>query len=458
MENSIINKPSAMIQTNVAKLTAVQRKMINYLVFFSQKTGDEKYYYTSLKKIKKACGISTTKNLDLKKQFEALGEISIKFNYLEKDKYRVWKSMNVIAAVSIAENSGEVKFEIPSMLKEIILDPKIYAPLNVLLIAGLKSKYSIVLYELLRDYIDSPKFPKLTIIEFKNLLSVDSKKYKYFSDFKKKVLNIAVNEINEKTDITCSYELIKSDGNKYSHIQFQIEKDIENVVRIISKTSENISVKIDNLANNLSLNGNQKNELKEKIPLEILRNLKIEDQTTNVFNVIISNLNLGEEFILSNLEYVYNQPNVEIFIKYFKTALKENYGSETLEKKIQLEKKENKKKERVEKIKLNIELFNKQKEKFKNYISKKTDDFIGNLNDDEMNFKLEEFKKSAYIGIFLRDFERDGVNSKLINPLFRRFIKDNYLENTDREFLILCKGKNLEVKKINNEFVLSNNF
>ena len=454
MENSIINKPSAMIQTNVAKLTAVQRKMINYLVFFSQKTGDEKYYYTSLKKIKKACGISTTKNLDLKKQFEALGEISIKFNYLEKDKYRVWKSMNVIAAVSIAENSGEVKFEIPSMLKEIILDPKIYAPLNVLLIAGLKSKYSIVLYELLRDYIDSPKFPKLTIVEFRNLLSVDLKKYKNFVDFKKYVLNKAINEINEKTDITCSYKLIKSGGNKYSHIQFEFEKDIENVVKVISKTSENINI----LTTSLNFDKNEKNVLKGQIPVEILRNIRIEDQTINVLKVIISNLNLGEEFILSNLEYVYNQPNVENFVKYFTTALKENYGSEDLEKKIELEKKEIQKKNSNEEKQKKIKTFDLLKEKFENYTDQKITIFIENLNENELKEKLIEFENVSDLGIFFEDFEKYGLKSRVINALFRDYIKQYYIKNLDSQFEKICKEKNLMVKKIGNEFILSNKF
>ena len=457
MENSIIRKPSAMIQTNVSKLTATQRKMINFLVFFAQDKGDEKYYYTTLQKLKKSCGILNTKTFNLKEQFKALRDISIEFNYLKKDKRIVWKSMNVIAAVEISNTTGEIKFEIPYMLKEIILDPKIYAPLNVLLIAGFKSKYSIVLYELLRDYINAPKFPELSIFDLKNLLSVDLKKYKNFYDFKKRVLNIAVNEINKKTDITCSYELIKSEGNKYSHIQFKIEKDIKNVLKIVSENTIDVSKNISLLSESLSLNNNKKNELKEKIPDEILRNLEIENQTISVFKIIIKNLHLGEENILANLEYVYNQPNVKEFNPYLRTALKENYGSELLEKKIKFEKKEKIKAKNLEKLlkeKRETADFEILKERFEQHIKNQINSRLEKSSEIEKDILIEKFKDTLKVDFFIKIFEKNGVNDNRINSLYLNFLKKEFVLEVDKQFALLCKSHKLEVKKTFQGFIL----
>jgi hypothetical protein len=94
------------------------------------------------------------------------------------------------------------------------------------LITLLKNRYSIILYELLKDYINSSfGFPKITIEKFRNLMGIDDNKYKRFYNLKKKVLNIAVDEINKKTDIKCEYNLFIEHGSKYSHIQFHVEEN-----------------------------------------------------------------------------------------------------------------------------------------------------------------------------------------------------------------------------------------
>ena len=46
-------------------------------------------------------------------------------------------------------------------------------------------------------------------------------KYRYFKDFRKHVIDHSVNEINEKTDLEVSYELIK-EGRKYTGFEFRI--------------------------------------------------------------------------------------------------------------------------------------------------------------------------------------------------------------------------------------------
>ena len=86
----------------------------------------------------------------------------------------------------------------------------------------MKSQYSIRLYELLKSYkIQVTK--TFTIEEFKKLLMIeDIKSYNRFPSLKQKVLEPAMKEINEYTDIDVTYrEILK--GRKVIKLEFHIK-------------------------------------------------------------------------------------------------------------------------------------------------------------------------------------------------------------------------------------------
>lgn len=219
-----VKKSSAFIQTNARGLTLTQRKIINAFIHIAQKEGNQKRYYFPTTILKEYCGITMKGNDNLKQQLRGLMKIVLEFNYLGKDKKWVWEASVLIPSTTIRAGSKYTEFEFTECLKEKILRPDMYTPLNILLIAGLKSIYAIVLYEFLKDYLTAPAIPVMTIKQFRNLLGVEDNKYMLFQNFKVWVLDKAVNEVNGKTDIHCSYKLIKEHGNKYSHIGFKVEK------------------------------------------------------------------------------------------------------------------------------------------------------------------------------------------------------------------------------------------
>lgn len=90
-------------------------------------------------------------------------------------------------------------------------------------ISDLKSQYSIRLYEILIQYVSLGNSKKYGINELRSLLGIGVDEYKAMSDFKKRVLDLAVNEIKEKTDISVKYEQYKS-GRIISHVNFKITK------------------------------------------------------------------------------------------------------------------------------------------------------------------------------------------------------------------------------------------
>ena len=75
-------------------------------------------------------------------------------------------------------------------------------------VASMKSVYSVRLYELLNQWRQAKKV-SFDLDVFRGQLGVEDTEYKAMSDFKRRVLDLAVNEINEKSDLRISYEQVK---------------------------------------------------------------------------------------------------------------------------------------------------------------------------------------------------------------------------------------------------------
>lgn len=71
--------------------------------------------------------------------------------------------------------------------------------------ANLNSVYSVRLYELLIQWKTAGKTPVFELSLFRGQMGLNDDEYKIMGNFKLRVLDLAVNEINEKTDLTVSY-------------------------------------------------------------------------------------------------------------------------------------------------------------------------------------------------------------------------------------------------------------
>lgn len=72
--------------------------------------------------------------------------------------------------------------------------------------AILNSVYSVRLYELLVQHRTNPRKPDFELEVFRGQLGLGVNDYKRLCDFKRRVLDHAVKEINQKTDLQVSYE------------------------------------------------------------------------------------------------------------------------------------------------------------------------------------------------------------------------------------------------------------
>jgi hypothetical protein len=296
-----IKKPSAMIQTNVKGLTLTQRKLVNVLIKIAQESGNQEEYTIPLTTTKELCGITMVGNNDLKQQLLELQNIKIIFNYLGKDN-EVWESNVFLPRVRIETQTGVMKFEFTSFIKHQILNPSMYAPLNVYLIAGFKSAYTVVLYEFLRDYLTSPKIPRLSIQEFRDFMGVEEDNYQQFKYLKRDVIDKAVTEINEKTDIYCKYFLEKR-GRKYTHIQFAAKKN-----QVI------------------------KSQIGIEVPPAVVSTIPQERRIDAILDILRPYCKppVDQDFLISNIKYSMRHAKNN-FSHYLKKSLNEDYAREERE-------------------------------------------------------------------------------------------------------------------------------
>ena len=90
-------------------------------------------------------------------------------------------------------------------------------------VAHLTSKYATRLYELLIAWREVGKVPQLELSEFRNRLGLVDSEYTAMSDFKKRVLEPSIKQINEHPDITVTYEQHKK-GRIISGFSFKFKQ------------------------------------------------------------------------------------------------------------------------------------------------------------------------------------------------------------------------------------------
>jgi plasmid replication initiation protein len=90
---------------------------------------------------------------------------------------------------------------------------KEYTEYELIQIRNLNSVYALRVFETLMQWRIVGKTPLITIGNLRKRLGIEDHQYKTMSNFKKRVLDLAVNEINEHTEITATYKQHKEGRN-----------------------------------------------------------------------------------------------------------------------------------------------------------------------------------------------------------------------------------------------------
>ena len=85
-----------------------------------------------------------------------------------------------------------------------------YTEYDLKQVSELQSEYAIRLYELMMQWKTVGKTNKIALDDLRSKLGVEPEQYKKMCNFKARVLDLAISQINDFTDVTASYEQHKT--------------------------------------------------------------------------------------------------------------------------------------------------------------------------------------------------------------------------------------------------------
>jgi plasmid replication initiation protein len=216
-------KHNDLIQKTAFEIPAIEQKLLAYSISRIKPEDKELLKQrVSIAEICKVCGIEKSGgNYRLiKNAFKQLRDRSWWYALEEGKETLVF----FYSDVQTNKNTGYIELTFGERMMPYLIELKdnftAYELNNVL---KMKSQYGIRLYELLKSHQFKRKI-EYKIDDLKKILSVDHiESYNKFSLFKGKVIETAIKEINDLTDLKISYTL-KKVGRSYYYITFKINE------------------------------------------------------------------------------------------------------------------------------------------------------------------------------------------------------------------------------------------
>lgn len=145
-----------------------------------------------------------------------------------------------VQKIAYRENKGSVYFQFSSDLIPLITNLKEYFTSYYLSqTSDFSSTYATRLFELLMQWKTTNVIPFMSVADLRNSLGVQEGKYPLLANFKMRVLDIAVNQINETTDYKIEYEQHK-EGRTITGFSFRFKlKRSKSKAKIDSKRDPN---------------------------------------------------------------------------------------------------------------------------------------------------------------------------------------------------------------------------
>ncbi|ODP57023.1 replication initiation protein RepM, partial [Acinetobacter baumannii] len=229
MKNDLVVKDNALINASY-NLEVTEQRLILLSIIRARETGqgissDSKLEihasdYASRFDVTKEAAYNALKNA-----VNNLFERKFSFKEIHKDtnKEIVVKS-RWVSRIAYVDDLAilEVTFA-PDVVPLITRLEKHFTSYQLKQVAQLTSKYAIRLYEFLIAWRSTGKTPIISLSEFREKLGLDINEYQKMINFKNRVLEPAIKQINELTDIYVKYEQYKT-GRSISGLSFTFKQ------------------------------------------------------------------------------------------------------------------------------------------------------------------------------------------------------------------------------------------
>ena len=230
-------KSNDLIQRSRFQLSLQEQKIVLYLIS-KIKPDDQDFmtYEFSIIEFCQVCGIDYDNGKNYKNIKDTIKNLADKSVWVTLDT-GMETLIRWINKAWISKQSGLINVLMDDDMKPYLLQLKErFTQYELLYTLAMRSQYSIRLYELLKSY-EYQKNRTFDIDALKKILFAEH--YKRFPDFKRSVLDKAMREINDLSDVNVSYEIIK-EGRRFAKLEFNIslKEDVQERLQTLARIDE----------------------------------------------------------------------------------------------------------------------------------------------------------------------------------------------------------------------------
>ena len=246
MKNNLVVKDNALVSASYYLSLAEQRLILLGIVEARNNQSQDNEFIIHVNSYINAFGVDdSTAYLTIKEACKRLRGRYFTYQKLVNDNLEQTES-NWVQSVSYAINSSYVKIKFTDDVMPLITNlERHFTSYQLEQVKDLTSIYAIRLYELLISWKQKKKV-ELPLVDLRLKLGIEPNEYKAMNNFKAKVLDLAVSQINEHTDITVKYEQVKTGrtitGFKFSFKQKAKDKATAQASQRDEKTGDLFSI------------------------------------------------------------------------------------------------------------------------------------------------------------------------------------------------------------------------
>ena len=398
-------------------MSLMQRKAANVLLANAYNDLLEKDEFSI--DVKTLCALMgfNSKNLSkLRDALKGLMTTAVEWGVLDNNtdiKTAHWKASTLLSSAEVV--NGVCYYEYSNRIKKAFYYPDIFANINLKVQSQFKSSYGLALYENCSRYKNIKQTPWLKLEEVKKILGAFGSAYDRYGNFKNRVLDVAIKEVNQKADFKVSL-LVKKKGKAVIAIKFEIDTTISEPIveptKILegSVTDEKEVVIRSRLTNEFKVSPSIVEKLinehgfdlvNEKMNLLASLESYKSGQIKNVAGALVDRIKNPDKYVESmnskDLAYEKQRAKTE---------------KETRERKKQLEQ------DRITK-------------EYTQYIDKNVNEYLAILSEydiEDLNSSFINYCERNNNKLAANKFKKGDRNSPMVKAIYNRFVVDSYLQ------------------------------
>jgi plasmid replication initiation protein len=219
-EEELVVKANELV---MSQIDLSKREYRIFLAHVSQITKDDHGAENLSIKLKKLCELSDVETQNIYSEIEDIADRLTKKRIHVEDGpsgKRVGGFFNLYSSCKYKEETGEIIGSFTSEMKPLLLELQSHFTMYLRQHAmSLRSMYAMRFYEILKRYDHQEEF-SLSVGRLREIFRLEDK-YPRFTDLRRRVIDKAKEELDEGSDVTFEYEVVR-DGQKPQRIDFDI--------------------------------------------------------------------------------------------------------------------------------------------------------------------------------------------------------------------------------------------